>query len=846
MAVLRKIRIGTDITLGITVMASGHAVDWDSQDIKHVYAFSDVQGQPVAEMSYEQRGSTLRCVFNAEDQNYVGAYRVIIEFNDGSAFSSTLDMPAFEIVRTSEEADIDTGEIVLDIDGSMRFYSLAEVIAKLEGLHTEVKAAASAAREASDNANAAAKKANDAAALANSNASKAEASNKVINDNERKRIDQETARESAEAERKRAELERQKGDESIAIKEAVRVRNEEVRETNEQTRESNELERRNAESARNRAETQRANSETKRISNETSRQAAENKRVAAETSRQEAETSRVNVESERVTEFARLKKESEEATKAASAVSDVVAEHTAKLAKIDQQIVYDVTANNGGATFDSLSALLSSANLSTLIPENVRCGGMSIRFVQTSDNKYIQARCMAQNFTTDVTQWQGVDEEPAAGSDNLIKSGGVYERIPRNTNKISTKIYVIDEYGNVIVDLSGGAVKTKKFDSEDINVRLKTTAQQIEDLNDQIQDIGELSVSNNLGNKRLLFEDSDGNVVIEIYNGAIKTKAFDSKTLPSFKYDNGNDISICDEFGNVVLSVKKGNIITKKFNSNDVNVLSLRVRELEKLSDGYDSLLARQTPAISWIDDDFDTYSAERLKKLNILKSWAIKNNIKPDIALIPDVTYTDAQRTDIESVYFNNERLALAMEFEYSGLHMLTHPIHYGIYGDVIKGDEYIRKDLFLSRKALLDAGFPGCDIFVYAGSSAGTPAVAEAAKAYYDVGIMPGGNASNVNLPTKQDRYKLVRFSLDDISETNTVSQIKQQIDKCIATGGWIIFITHVWLHTGDGTEPVDETSNSLSNVFNIIQYANQKVRIRPTQEVWREKKILWEYYK
>lgn len=336
MAVLRKIRIGTDITLGITVMASGHAVDWNSQDIKHVYAFSDIQGQPVAEMSYEQRGSTLRCVFHAEDQNYVGAYRVIIEFNDGSAFSSTLDMPAFEIVRTSEEADIDTGEVVLDIDGSMRFYSLAEVISKLEGLHAEVKAAASAAREASDNANAAAKKANDAAALANSNASKAEASNKVINDNERKRISQETARESAEAERKRAELERQKGDESIANKEAERERNEETRETNEQTREDNELERRNAESARNRAEAQRASRETTRISNETSRQAAENKRVAAETLRQEAETSRVNVESERVTEFARLKKESEEATKTASAVSDVVAQHTTKITKIEQ------------------------------------------------------------------------------------------------------------------------------------------------------------------------------------------------------------------------------------------------------------------------------------------------------------------------------------------------------------------------------------------------------------------------------------------------------------------------------------------------------------------------------
>ena len=42
---------------------------------------------------------------------------------------------------------------------------------------------------------------------------------------------------------------------------------------------------------------------------------------------------------------------------------------------------YDVTAHNNGATFASLSALLSSENLSILIPSAVRCGGMSIRFI---------------------------------------------------------------------------------------------------------------------------------------------------------------------------------------------------------------------------------------------------------------------------------------------------------------------------------------------------------------------------------------------------------------------------------------------------------------------------------
>ena len=43
--------------------------------------------------------------------------------------------------------------------------------------------------------------------------------------------------------------------------------------------------------------------------------------------------------------------------------------------------IYDVSARNNDATFESLQSLLNSDNLSTLIPTAVRCGGMTIRFV---------------------------------------------------------------------------------------------------------------------------------------------------------------------------------------------------------------------------------------------------------------------------------------------------------------------------------------------------------------------------------------------------------------------------------------------------------------------------------
>ena len=70
--------------------------------------------------------------------------------------------------------------------------------------------------------------------------------------------------------------------------------------------------------------------------------------------------------------------------------------------------IYDVSAHNNGATFESLSALLSAENLSTLIPTAVRYGGMTIRFVQSSDNKYVQYRLLSNIFSTDEGDWDEV------------------------------------------------------------------------------------------------------------------------------------------------------------------------------------------------------------------------------------------------------------------------------------------------------------------------------------------------------------------------------------------------------------------------------------------------------
>ena len=99
------------------------------------------------------------------------------------------------------------------------------------------------------------------------------------------------------------------------------------------------------------------------------------------------------------------------------------------MAEFESGIIYDVSANNGGAVFESLSTLLGSANLSTLIPTSVRRGGMSIQFIQgsvpNSDNKYVRYRLMSDTFNATVANWQGVDEVSIIGSKNLATSGSV-------------------------------------------------------------------------------------------------------------------------------------------------------------------------------------------------------------------------------------------------------------------------------------------------------------------------------------------------------------------------------------------------------------------------------------
>jgi hypothetical protein len=100
------------------------------------------------------------------------------------------------------------------------------------------------------------------------------------------------------------------------------------------------------------------------------------------------------------------------------AVSAQVALNTAAIQELDTnkasktEVVFDISAYHatGGvlAEYADLTAALGTNGAN--IPDDLRKGGMSIKFVQSSDNKYVQYRLMANSFTTDINAWQNYDE----------------------------------------------------------------------------------------------------------------------------------------------------------------------------------------------------------------------------------------------------------------------------------------------------------------------------------------------------------------------------------------------------------------------------------------------------
>jgi hypothetical protein len=82
---------------------------------------------------------------------------------------------------------------------------------------------------------------------------------------------------------------------------------------------------------------------------------------------------------------------------------------------------------------------------------------------------------MAQNFTTDVTQWQGVDDEPTAGSENLIESGGVNKSIQNVKDEFdSNGVFESNGYNVATIGVAQGGTSFSSVNNHVQYIPVKT------------------------------------------------------------------------------------------------------------------------------------------------------------------------------------------------------------------------------------------------------------------------------------------------------------------------------------------------------------------------------------
>lgn len=126
MAEIKKIRRGNDIAMPVRLKTGeGEVASIDITTIKKLMVYNDEQKVSI-EVEKSLQDEELVAIFRAEKQHYLGAYRLVVVYNDGA--TATWDKPAVELVATTAEADEDTqGLVIVEISGELQVMSLTAV-----------------------------------------------------------------------------------------------------------------------------------------------------------------------------------------------------------------------------------------------------------------------------------------------------------------------------------------------------------------------------------------------------------------------------------------------------------------------------------------------------------------------------------------------------------------------------------------------------------------------------------------------------------------------------------------------------------------------------------------------
>ena len=226
------------------------------------------------------------------------------------------------------------------------------------------------------------------------------------------------------------------------------------------------------------------------------------------------------------------------------------------------------------------------------------------------------------------------------------------------------------------------------------------------------------------------------------------------------------------------------------------------------------------SPVFSWVDDDF-YYDYEKYHDLCLELGISMSFALACDRNEAGEATLTDGRRDR-------------ALQYQREGFEMLLHPCQDVLAPKSGTPSQATVEAQIVAEKRLFDQlGIHHHDIMVYPAFSANFPTVVTAAKKHCVMaarGIDHGYVKEDCyyNLP-HACRYNVLRIELD--FKTLSKTETKALIDRAVANNGWLIFETHGY--TFSSSLATDDTSNTLGNLKEIIEYAAARA---PFQSLWQ----------
>ena len=263
-----------------------------------------------------------------------------------------------------------------------------------------------------------------------------------------------------------------------------------------------------------------------------------------------------------------------------------------------------------------------------------------------------------------------------------------------------------------------------------------------------------------------------------------------------------------------------------KYNVENIDSITFTPHALETAPQQPDAPQKNQGAAMCWIDDDFLVDAHDIYQDL---REWCIEKNIRLDFALIPP-SWTPSTR------------MTKAKEYEEDGFTFVMHPSHDGWYSDSYYTHDVVKmkqKLIQCMREFQTNIVSSRKQVLVWPGKSDQYPENIDFVKNYVDCAF--SATKIGTNPGNKIDRYSIKRFSLL-IRNGYPKSRLKELIKQAVDNGDWIILYTHIYDY--ENTDVVDETTNSLANLLEIVEYANSLCPIRPVEAVWRERKEMYGY--